>query len=75
MVITQRIAYKVMTKYKHSDAVMDNLLNQNFNSLAPNGHFISVRVQMPEGSIYNVRMREMEEAQKVEEELRQKEDY
>ncbi|MGG4692870.1 hypothetical protein ACLPD9_12525 [Proteus mirabilis] len=27
----------------------------------PCGRFISVRVQMPEGSIYNVRMREMEE--------------
>uniref|UniRef100_UPI000D6989B7 phage tail fiber protein n=1 Tax=Proteus terrae TaxID=1574161 RepID=UPI000D6989B7 len=40
----------------------------------PNGRFISVRVQMPEQSIYNVRMREMEEAQKVEEERRQKEE-
>lgn len=39
----------------------------------PDGRFISVRVQMPEGSIYNVRMREMEEAQKAEEERRQKE--
>lgn len=40
----------------------------------PDGRFISVRVQMPEGSIYNVRMREMEEAQKAEEEHRQKEE-
>ncbi|MBI6467150.1 hypothetical protein JEO89_16450, partial [Proteus mirabilis] len=40
----------------------------------PDGRFISVRVQMPEQSIYNVRMREMEEAQKVEEELREKEE-
>ncbi|MEQ5168485.1 hypothetical protein ABN211_07090 [Proteus terrae] len=40
----------------------------------PDGRFISVRVQMPEQSIYNVRMREMEEAQKVEEECRQKEE-
>ncbi len=40
----------------------------------PNGRFISVRVQMPEQSIYNVRMREMEEAQRVEEERRQKEE-
>ncbi|WP_368940275.1 hypothetical protein [Proteus mirabilis] len=40
----------------------------------PCGRFISVRVQMPEGSIYNVRMREMEEAQKAEEELREKEE-
>lgn len=40
----------------------------------PDGRFISVRVQMPEQSIYNVRMREMEEAQKTEEERRQKED-
>ncbi|MBG6028305.1 hypothetical protein I5F10_12725 [Proteus mirabilis] len=36
----------------------------------PDGRFISVRVQMPEGSIYNVRMREMEEAQKAEEEMK-----
>ncbi|WP_368916357.1 hypothetical protein [Proteus mirabilis] len=40
----------------------------------PDGRFISVRVQMPDQSIYNVRMREMEEAQKAEEELRQKEE-
>ncbi|WP_456107124.1 phage tail fiber protein, partial [Proteus cibi] len=40
----------------------------------PDGRFISVRVQMPEQSIYNVRMREMEEAQKAEEEHRQKEE-
>ncbi|HGN1386711.1 TPA: hypothetical protein ACKRRO_001540 [Proteus mirabilis] len=40
----------------------------------PDGRFISVRVQMPEQSIYNVRMREMEEAQKSEEERRQKEE-
>ncbi|WP_368926853.1 hypothetical protein [Proteus columbae] len=39
----------------------------------PNGRFISVRVQMPEQSIYNVRMREMEEAQKAEEECKLKE--
>ncbi|MDM9024675.1 hypothetical protein [Proteus mirabilis] len=40
----------------------------------PDGRFISVRVQMPDQSIYNVRMREMEEAQKAEEERRQKEE-
>lgn len=40
----------------------------------PDGRFISVRVQMPEGSIYNVRMRKMEEAQKAEEERRQQEE-
>lgn len=40
----------------------------------PTSRFISVRVQMPEQSIYNVRMREMEEAQKAEEERRQKEE-
>ncbi len=40
----------------------------------PDGRFISVRVQMPEQSIYNVRMRKMEEAQKAEEERRQKEE-
>ncbi|WP_219495271.1 phage tail fiber protein [Proteus terrae] len=40
----------------------------------PTGRFISVRVQMPEQSIYNVRMREMEEEQREEEEHRQKEE-
>lgn len=40
----------------------------------PDGRFISVRVQMPEQSIYNVRMHEMEEAQKAEEERRKKEE-
>jgi putative transposase len=34
--VTQRIAYKVTTQRKHSDAVADNLLNQNFNPVAPN---------------------------------------
>tara|TARA_R110000787_G_C13354578_1_gene439433 strand:+ start:354 stop:842 length:489 start_codon:yes stop_codon:yes gene_type:complete len=29
----QRVAYKVTTKRKHSDAVADNLLNQNFNPM------------------------------------------
>lgn len=33
--VTQRVAYKVTTKRKHSDAVADNLLNQNFNPTAP----------------------------------------
>ncbi|WP_261593438.1 IS3 family transposase [Pseudoalteromonas holothuriae] len=36
LVVTQRVAYKVITKRKHSDAVADNLLNQNFNLVAPN---------------------------------------
>ncbi|WP_163133852.1 IS3 family transposase [Agarivorans sp. Alg241-V36] len=36
LVVTQRLAYKVTTKRKHSDAVADNLLNQNFNPVAPN---------------------------------------
>ncbi|MEQ4923688.1 hypothetical protein [Proteus hauseri] len=34
----------------------------------PAGRFISVRVQMPEQSIYNVRMREMEEERRQKEE-------
>jgi len=34
--VTQRIAYKVTTKRNHSDAVADNLLNQNFNPVALN---------------------------------------
>jgi putative transposase len=34
--VTQRIAYKVTTKRKHSDTVADNLVNMNFNSTAPN---------------------------------------
>lgn len=31
LVVKQRVAYKVTTQRKHSDAVADNLLNQNFN--------------------------------------------
>ena len=34
--VTQRIAYKVTKKRKHSDAVADNLLNMNFNPVGPN---------------------------------------
>jgi len=33
--VTQRVAYKVTTKRKHSDSVSDNLLNQNFNPVGP----------------------------------------
>lgn len=36
LVVTQRVAYKVTTKRKHSDAVADNLLNQNFTPVAAN---------------------------------------
>ncbi|SPY99780.1 Uncharacterised protein [Proteus mirabilis] len=36
LVVTQRVAYKVTTKRKHSDAAVDNLLNQNVNPHAPN---------------------------------------
>lgn len=36
LVVRQRIAYKVTTQRKHSDAVAPNLLNQNFNPTAPN---------------------------------------
>lgn len=36
LVVKQRVAYKVTTKRKHSDAVANNLLNQNFNPVAPN---------------------------------------
>lgn len=36
LVVTQRMTYKVTTKRKHSDTVADNLLNQNFNPVAPN---------------------------------------
>ncbi|CAM0556297.1 IS3 family transposase ISPin3 [Vreelandella titanicae] len=31
--VTQRVAYKITTKRKHSDRVADNLLNQQFNPL------------------------------------------
>jgi putative transposase len=34
--VTQRVAYKVTTKRKYSDAVADNLLNQNFNPVVVN---------------------------------------
>ncbi|MBD1585001.1 IS3 family transposase, partial [Pseudoalteromonas sp. S16_S37] len=36
LTVTQRVAYKVTTKRKHSDSVADNLLNQNFNPVAAN---------------------------------------
>ena len=36
LVVKQRVAYKVTTKRQHSDSVADNLLNQNFNPVAPN---------------------------------------
>ena len=34
--VAQRIAYKVTTKRNYRDDVADNLLNQNFNPVAPN---------------------------------------
>jgi putative transposase len=34
LTVKQRVPYKVTTKRKHSDAVADNLLNQNFNPVA-----------------------------------------
>jgi len=36
LIVRQRIAYKVTTKRNHRDAVAVNLLNQNFNPIAPN---------------------------------------
>ena len=36
LTVTQRVAYKVTTKRKHSDSIASNLLNQNFNPVAPN---------------------------------------
>ena len=36
LIVTQRVAYKVTTKRKHSDAVADNLLNLNFKPVAAN---------------------------------------
>ena len=36
LIVTQRLAYKVTTKRKHSDKVAPNLLNQNFNPLGKN---------------------------------------
>ena len=36
LIVRQRVAYKVTTKRKFSDAVADNLLNQNFNPTGPN---------------------------------------
>jgi putative transposase len=40
--VEQRLAFKVTTKRKHSAKVADNLLNQNFNSLAPNEFWAGV---------------------------------
>ena len=34
LTVKQRVPYKVTTRRKHSDAVADNLLNQNFNPVA-----------------------------------------
>lgn len=36
LVVKQRTAYKVTTQRKHTDAVADNLLNQNFNPVKTN---------------------------------------
>jgi len=36
LVVTQRQAYKVPTKRKHSDSVADNVLNQNVKPALPN---------------------------------------
>ena len=36
VIVTQRVAYKITTKRKHSDLVAENLLNMNFNPVAPN---------------------------------------
>ncbi len=36
LVVTQRRSCKITTKRKHSDAVAENLLNQNFNPLGAN---------------------------------------
>lgn len=36
LIVTQRVAYKVTTKRKHSDKVAPNLLNQNFNPVKKN---------------------------------------
>jgi putative transposase len=40
--VEQRLAFKVTTKRKYSAKVADNLLNQNFNSLAPNEFWAGV---------------------------------
>jgi putative transposase len=34
--VTQRLAYKLTKRRKHSDRMTDNLLNQNFNLIGPN---------------------------------------
>ena len=36
LMVTQRVAYKVTTKRKHSDKVVPNLRNQNFNPVGKN---------------------------------------
>jgi putative transposase len=36
LMVTQRVAYKVTTKRKHSDKEVPNLLNQNFNPVGKN---------------------------------------
>jgi putative transposase len=39
--VTQRVAYKVTTKHKHCDAVVDNVLNQQFNPDGSNQAWVS----------------------------------
>jgi putative transposase len=34
--VTQRLAYKLTKRRKHSDRMTDNLLDQNFNLIGPN---------------------------------------
>lgn len=36
LTVLQRVAYRITTKRKHSDAVADNLLNLHFNPVGPN---------------------------------------
>jgi putative transposase len=36
LIATQKVAYKVTTRRKHSNTVADNLLNQCFHSVTPN---------------------------------------
>ena len=46
LVVTQRLAYKVTTQRRHSDSVADNLLNMNFNPVAPNQVWVYLAVMM-----------------------------
>ncbi len=52
LAVTRRVACKVTTKRKHSDAVADNLHNHNCNPVAPNQVWAGLVFHCDRGSQY-----------------------